>query len=172
MPIVVAPKFRDTATCCLLAIALVGTLSRPLQSQERVVREIATRPADPAALRKEIDALNDAMVAAFKQNPASVAGFYTDDARIIGGGGNYQGRQQIDSYWAQATMFTDWSLEVLDSGGDWASPWLLGRSTLKGQSGRGMVVNYLGVLRRMPDGSLKYQVDFYTAAPGGAGRQP
>ena len=172
MPAARAPKFRNTAAMGVLAISLAGATSPFLHAQQRVVREMAARPADPVALRLEVEALNKAMVAAFKQNPAATATFYTDDARIVGGGGNYQGRKQIDAYWAQATMFKDWSLEVLDVGGDWAAPWLLGRSTLTGQSGRTMVVNYLGVLRRMPDGSLKYQVDFYTAAPGGVVRQP
>jgi len=152
------------AGCLALAVCIgPGLIPRGADGQQPPVSGMLSRPAVPATLRKEIEDLNQAMVAAFKRNPASVASFYTDDARIIGGGARHEGRAAIDAYWAQATMFKDWSLEVFDAGGSATSPWLLGRSTLTGQSDRTMVTDFLGVLRRMPDGSLKYQVDFYTA---------
>ena len=132
--------------------------------------------ADTAALRNEIEQLNRSMIAAFNRSPASVASFYTDDARVIGGGQRTQGRAQIDAYWAQFAGYRDWSLEVLTVGGHPSAPWLLGRSTITGPSGRTQAVDFLGVLRRMPDGALKYQIDFFTSAAGGAGvptrRQP
>jgi hypothetical protein len=44
---------------------------------------------------------------------------------------------------------------------------------LQGQSGRRMETDYIGILRRQPDGSLKFYVDMYVAAsPGMARRIP
>lgn len=121
-------------------------------------------------LRQEVEALLGAMVTAFKTDPASVARFYTDDASILGGGGRYVGREQIDQYWAGATMFADWRLELLEVG-DGSSPWVRGRSTLHGKSGRTMVTEFIGILRRQPDG-LRFYVDMYVAASPGMRRTP
>ena len=113
-----------------------------------------------------------AMVAALKADPASVARFYTDDASILGGGQRHVGREQIDQYWRSATMFADWKLEVLEVGGDATTPWMRGRSTLLGKSGRTMVTEFVGLLKRQPDG-LKFYVDMFVMAepmrraPGG-----
>lgn len=156
---------RYAIVACVLAAACIAPTPQTVEGRTPATVARTSSPTDPAALRREIEALNGAMVAAFKQNPASVASFYTDDARIVGGGTRIQGRQAVDAYWAPLTGFADWKLEVLDSGGDASSPWLLGRSTLIGPGGRMMITEYLGVLRRMPDGTLKYAVDFYTSAP-------
>ena len=109
------------------------------------------------------------MTAAFKADPASVARFYTDDASIMGGGQRSVGREQIDRYWRDATMFADWTLEVLEVGGDGPSPWVRGRSTLHGRSGRSMVTEFVGLLKRQPDGRLRFYVDMYVAASPGPG---
>jgi ketosteroid isomerase-like protein len=122
------------------------------------------------ALRPEVEALMTSMVTAFKTDPASVAKFYTDDASILGGGGRYVGREQIDQYWRDATMFADWKLEVLEVG-DGPSPWVRGRSTLHGKSGRVMVTEFVGLLKRQPDG-LKFYVDMFVAASPGMRRVP
>ena len=154
----------NVARLCLAAALCAAVVPVTLPAQQRVMREMAPA-ADPAVLRKEIEDLHQKMVAALKANPASVAAFYTDDARVVGGGQTVTGRERIDAYWAGISGAKDWVLEILDVGGTMGQPWLLGRSTLTMQSGGQSIVNYLGVLRRMPDGSLKYQVDFYTAAP-------
>lgn len=154
---------RPIVTRLCLAVALCAAVV-PAGAQQRVMREMAPA-ADPAALRKEIEDLHQKMVAALKANPASVAAYYTDDARVVGGGMSVTGREKIDAYWAGISGAKDWVLEVLDVGGTAGQPWLLGRSTLTMQSGGQSIVNYLGILRRMPDGSLRYQVDFYTSAP-------
>lgn len=120
---------------------------------------------DSAQVRKDIEALSAAMVSALKASPASVAKFYRDDAQIVGGGSRVSGRAQIDAYWASATIFADWKLEILDCGGDRTSPWLRGRSTLIDRNGRNMVTEFVGILKRATDGSLKYFVDMYAAAP-------
>jgi ketosteroid isomerase-like protein len=126
--------------------------------------------AQQPSLRQEVDALMGAMMTAFKANPASVAKFYTDDARILGGGQRTEGRTQIDQYWRDATTFSDWKLEVLEVGGDGPSPWMRGRSTLQGTSGRVMVTEFIGLLKRQPDG-LKFYVDMFVSASGGMRRQ-
>jgi ketosteroid isomerase-like protein len=123
--------------------------------------------AQNTQLERDAQALTSAMVAAFKADPASVAKFYTDDASILGGGQRAVGREQIDAYWRGATMFADWKLEVLEVGGDGASPWMRGRSTLQGKSGRTMVTEFVGLLKRQPDGTLKFYVDMYVAASPG-----
>lgn len=129
-----------------------------------------SQPSD-AALRKDVDALNAHMVAAFKRDPASVAAFYTDDAAILGGGQRHQGRAAIDAYWKNATMFTDWSLETLETGGHPDAPWQYGRSVVKGQSGRTMETFFVGLLRRQPSGELKFQVDAFTRERQNAGAE-
>jgi ketosteroid isomerase-like protein len=120
----------------------------------------------PPSLRKEVDALHAAMMSAFKTDPASVAHFYTDDASVMGGGMRYVGREQIEQYWRNAPAAESWTLEVLEVGGDSLTPWVRGRSTLVGQSGRRQVVDYIGLLKRQPDGRLKFYVDMFVGVPG------
>lgn len=146
---------RRRALSAFIAVAAVAITHPPA---------VHAQAAAGVGLRAEIEALNAAMVAALKADPPSVARFYTDDASILGGGGRYVGRAQIDQYWADATMFADWTLEVLEVGGDAASPWVRGRSTLVGRSGRRMVTEFVGILKRQPAGDLKYYVDMYVAA--------
>jgi ketosteroid isomerase-like protein len=124
------------------------------------------RPITSPTLRAEVEALNAAMVSAFRSDPASVAKFYTDDARILGGNQIHQGREEIVSYWAQATMFSDWKLEAIEVGGSADAPWQLGRSTVTSKSGRVMETNFVGILQRQKDGSLKFYLDIYTQSTG------
>lgn len=121
-------------------------------------------PAQGNSLKSEVEALHTEMVAAFKRAPASVARFYTDDASIMGGGQRAVGRAQVDQYWSTGPMPTDWALEVLEVGGDAQSPWVRGRSTLSGQGGRRMVTDVVAILKRQPDGRLKYYLDMYVAS--------
>lgn len=116
-----------------------------------------------SALRQEIEALLTDMVSAFKADPASVSKYYTDDAMILGGNAHAVGREQVDQYWRGAMMFADWKLDVLDVG-DGQRPWVRGRSTLIGRSGRTMVTEFIGLLARDPDGRLRFAVDMYVAA--------
>jgi hypothetical protein len=56
-------------------------------------------------------------------------------------------------------------LEVLEVGGEGSSsPWVRGRSTLQGESGRTMVTEFIGLLKRQADGTLKFYVDMYVSA--------
>jgi ketosteroid isomerase-like protein len=126
--------------------------------------------AAQSSLRQETEELLTAMVAAFKADPSRVATFYTDDATIVGGGQRAVGRAAIDRYWASATMFADWKLELTEVGGAGATPWVRGTSTLVGRSGRTMVTEFIGLLRRQPDGTLRFYVDMYVAAP--SAREP
>jgi len=124
----------------------------------------------PSPLRQEVEALLASMVKALKADPTSVAQFYTDDASIMGGGARYEGREQVDQYWREATMFADWTLEIIEVGGDSHAPWVRGRSTLEGRSGRRMVTEFIGLLKRQPDGRLKFHVDMFVAASPGMRR--
>ena len=74
------------------------------------------------------------------------------------------GREQVDQYWKQSPASAEWKLEVLEVGGDRETPWVRGVSTLQSQSGRRMVTEYVGLLRRQPDNALKFYVDIYTSA--------
>jgi hypothetical protein len=124
------------------------------------------------ALRGEIDSLHAAMVAAFRQNPASVARFYTDDARIIGMGMHKTGRTEVDAYWSQGMGPTDWVLETLEVGGTRDEPWVLGRSTIGGAGGRRMITDYVAILQRGSDGTLRYRLDLFTPAERPMMRMP
>jgi ketosteroid isomerase-like protein len=144
-------------------IIMIETAFRRLTLIAALTVPIAA-PAQSTTLRQEIDALHVAMVDAFKKSPATVAAFYTDDARILGGGSRSIGREQVDPYWKQLPAGGEWKLEVLEVGGDSQTPWVRGISTLQSSSGRQMVTEYIGRLRRGPDGKLKFYVDMFTAA--------
>jgi ketosteroid isomerase-like protein len=68
----------------------------------------------------------------------------------------------VDAYWKGATMFRDWTLEVIETGGTNEAPWQYGRSVLTGTSGRTMETYFVGLLRRQSSGELKFQVDVFT----------
>jgi len=115
------------------------------------------------SLRAEVETLHAEMVAAYRREPASVAGYYTDDASILGGGGRWMGREAIDQYWSRGPGGADWSLDVLEVGGNRQAPWVRGRSTLVSRSGRRMVTDYVGILKRGPDGILRFYIDIFVA---------
>lgn len=127
------------------------------------------QPASP--LRQDIEKLNAAMVAALKSDPAGVAAHYGDHAIIVGGGQRYQGRAAIDNYWKGTTMFNDWSLEVIESGGPDSAPWQYGRSVLVSRSGSKSETYFIGLLGRAPGGDLSFQVDAFTRSRGDSGAE-
>ena len=130
----------------------------------------SSQTADTSPFKKEVDALNAQMVAAFKRDPATVSAYYTDAAAVIGGGQRAQGRAAVDDYWkGAASMFTDWSLETIETGGHADAPWQYGTSNIKGRSGGSMQTYFVGLLRRQPGGDLKFQVDAFTRVPGDSG---
>jgi ketosteroid isomerase-like protein len=115
-----------------------------------------------AGLRADIEKLNAGMVAAFKRDPATVASFYTDTALMVGGGQRTEGRTALEQYWKGASMFADWTLEVLHVGGTAEAPWQYGRSRITGRSGQVMETHFLGLLRRTPSGDLRFHVDAFS----------
>lgn len=134
--------------------------------------EAQSRPGAPtsssrnAALRAEIQAVNDSMVAAFNRGDMmAVARFYTDDARVDGErGALVQGREAVDKYWAGIRNAKSWKLEVLAVGGHRDHPWQAGRSTLVQSGSQGdqvSVVEFLAVWRRDAKGGLRLAVDYY-----------
>ncbi len=135
---------------------------RPASHTAPVVR---TSPQSPA-LRAEIQAVNDSMVAAFNSGDMlAVARFYTDDARIDGERGELvQGRVDIDKYWTSIRNAKFWKLDVIEVGGHPDTPYQIGRSTLvtTGPNGdRTSVVEFLVIWRREPSGRLRMAVDYY-----------
>jgi ketosteroid isomerase-like protein len=129
--------------------------------------------AEDRAIRRELSAINAAMAATFNRGDyLGAARFYSDDAQIIGAGGvRVTGRAAIDRYWTSIPAGSTWRLDVLDAGGGRNAPWQLGRSTLvmpsRGGSGEPntSVVDFLGVWKRQPDGTLKLYIDMYVPAP-------
>lgn len=120
-------------------------------------------PETPAGLRGEVEALHTEMISAFRDEPANVARYYTDDARILGGGRRYSGTEQVRAYFSQVPRGANWTLAIVDVAGTAAEPWVLGRSTLGREGTQGMTVDYLAVLRRAADGRLRYHIDMFTA---------
>lgn len=118
----------------------------------------------PGGLRGEVEALHAAMMSAFRDQPANVARYYTNDARILGGGRRYTGTEQVRAYFSQVPADANWTLAIVDVGGSAAEPWVLGRSTLGRAGTQGMTVDYLAILRRDADGRLRYHIDMFTAA--------
>jgi ketosteroid isomerase-like protein len=122
--------------------------------------------AQTSPLRREIQAVNDSMVAAFNSgNMLSVARFYADDARVDGEkGAIVVGRAAIDRYWTDIRNAKSWKLEVIEVGGHPDHPWQIGRSTLvqtSPQGDRTSVVEFLAVWRRHSGGGLRMVVDYY-----------
>ena len=120
------------------------------------------RPAAGGALRAEIEARHGEMTAALAKDSVSVAQYYTEDARILGGGQRFTGAAQVRTYFGQIPAGATWKLEIIDTGGSAAEPWVLGRSTLGRAGSPGQVVDYLSILKRGADGKLRYHIDMYT----------
>jgi CubicO group peptidase (beta-lactamase class C family) len=138
-----------------------------------IINRIAGVPAAPSpapplqagaiGLRTEVEGLHTVMMAAFREDPSSVSRFYTDDARILGGGRRYTGAEQVRTYFSQVPAGATWTLEIIDVGGGASEPWVLGRSTLGRAGAPGMTVDYLAILKRGADGRLRYHIDMFTA---------
>jgi uncharacterized protein (TIGR02246 family) len=147
-----------------IVLPLVCVLAGGLQAQAR-----SAGPDSPArlqALRAEIQAVSDSMVAAFNRGDLlAVARFYTDDARVDGErGALVVGRDAINKYWTGIRNAKSWKLEVIAVGGHRDQPWQTGRSTLVQSGTQGdqiSVVEYLAVWRRDARGALRLAVDYY-----------
>ena len=136
---------------------------------------VTTAPPDPSgawpvvadsALRAEVKALNAAMVAAFDRDPATVARFYADSARIVGPRRQtVQGRVAIDRYWAAIRKPGAWKLEVVEVGGSRAEAHQIGVSTLTSTSSDGRqgtyVCDFVVIWKRQRDGTMRIMLDLY-----------
>jgi ketosteroid isomerase-like protein len=159
------PNFRRLLPALVLVVLGSGcrTAAPGLQSDA----------AEDRTVLRELSAINAEMAATFNRGDyLGAARFYTDDAQIIGAGGvRVTGRAAIDRYWTSIPAGSTWRLDVLDAGGGRNAPWQLGRSTLvmpsRGGSGETntSVVDFLGVWKRQPDGTLKLYIDMYVPAP-------
>lgn len=128
--------------------------------------------AAQSPLRSQVDSLHAAMVAAFKSDQASTTKYYTNDAVIVGAGTRVLGREGIDRYWSGTTPGSEWRLEVVDVGGEASAPWVVGRSYFGRPGGNPFITEFLGLLKRGPDGQLRFRVDAYAAATGTAPANP
>ena len=139
-----------------------------------MLRPLALVLALPATLtaqdpvRRQVDSLHAAMVAAFASEPASTARFYADDAAVVGGRMRVTGRADVDAYWKSIPPGATWKLDVLDVGGSAEVPWVHGRSTLTSASGRVSLTEYIGLLQRGADGQLRFRTDAYAFGDGKA----
>lgn len=158
-------SFEQSGRPATLARGYVAVYMRggPLGWQLKALRMGSPPSTQNPSLRGEIDALTAAMVADFKRDPASVGQHYSDRARIVGGGMNTVGRVAVDEYWKGITGPSDWSLAVVDVGGDRNTPWVVGRSTLV-RNGRRSDTEFIGLLERGADGRLRFVADLYALA--------
>lgn len=163
--VVVLANSSPPAATDLLTAVLNRIAGASPASVAQVPSSAAVPPrTPPTGLRAEIEALHAEMMAAFREQPASVARYYTADARILGGGRRYSGTDDIRTYWSQVPAGATWALEIADVGGSAQEPWVLARSTLGRSGGPGMAVDYVAILRRDGAGRLKYHIDMFTAA--------
>jgi ketosteroid isomerase-like protein len=161
---------RRFAARYLLAAPLVLTI---LAACRTVAPVAASSAIEERAIRRELSAVNEAMAATFNRGDyLGAARFYSDDGQIIGAGNvRVTGRAAIDRYWTSIPAGATWRLDVLDAGGSRNSIWQLGRSTLVMPSRNGdgttntSVVDFLGVWKRQPDGTLKLYIDMYVPTP-------
>lgn len=119
-----------------------------------------------SALRTEIEAINRQMERAVARGDMlTVAGYYADDARLIGPRGQeVRGRTAIDAYWSGFRSAKAWKLEAFDIGGSTNEAYQFGRSTFvqtlpTGE--RSSVTDFVVIWRRGQDGRLRIALDFY-----------
>jgi CubicO group peptidase (beta-lactamase class C family) len=162
--VVLANSSPPAATALLTAVQnrIAGESPAPAAPAQSTAAVPERTPRTP--LRAAVDALHAEMMAAFREEPASVARHYTADARILGGGRRFSGTDEILRYWSQVPAGATWELDIVDVGGSAEEPWVLGRFTLSRPGGPGMAVEYLAILRRDASGTLKYHIDMFTAA--------
>jgi ketosteroid isomerase-like protein len=165
------PNLRPRLVALVLAVAAAACRTASPGTQ-------SPAPED-YAIRRELAAVNEAMAAVFNRGDyLGAARFYSDDAQIIGPDGTrVTGRVAVDRYWTSIPAGSRWRLDVLDAGGGRSSLWQLGRSTLimPSRSGDGTtrtsIVDFLGIWKRQPDGTLKLYIDMYVSAPRPSGSQ-
>lgn len=117
-------------------------------------------------VRAAVDSLLHSMVLAFKADPASVRHFYTDSSAILTSGNRWVGRAAVDGYWSQGMQNATWQVETLDAGGTVDAPWVAGRSNLASPTQGVSLTEFVGLLARGADGTLRFRVDAYGGLDG------
>ncbi|MBA3557308.1 MAG: DUF4440 domain-containing protein [Gemmatimonadaceae bacterium] len=161
---------RSTRTLAFLAAAIATLVIVVRETPTAVAAPpdplLASSPFTDSTLRAEVAALNTAMVAAFNRDPATVAPFYADSARIVGPKRQtVKGRAAIDRYWANIRKPATWTLEVVQVGGSRAEAYQIGVSSLTSTSSDGRqgtyVCDFVVIWKRQADGTLRIVLDLY-----------
>jgi len=123
----------------------------------------------PTALTDILAMRIDAMTSALEQGDGlGVASIYADDALLTDlHDSRVQGRAAIDAHWSRLAPCLSWRLDVLDVGGDPATPYQWLRSTLIFER-NGKEIHDVGtcfvIWKRQADGDYRIYVDIYQPA--------
>lgn len=149
-----------TIVAALLSAAYASPRGAPAARGARASQDGKQR------LRREIDSLNAAMMAAFRRGDLrAVARFYADDARIVGPRRSVTaGREAIDRYWTGVAGAKSWKLEVVDVGGSRDDAYQVGVSsltTVRDGAEATYTTDFVVIWKRQPNGEMKIALDLY-----------
>ena len=162
-------EFRSPRTLALFVTAVSAVTLAALGIPAAIAAPShldASRNSPDSALRGEVKKLNADMVAAFNNDPATVARFYANNARIVGPKrSTVEGRAAIDRYWAGIRKPATWTLEVVEVGGSHKEAYQIGVSSLTSTSSDGRqgtyVCDFVVIWKRQTDGTLRIVLDLY-----------
>jgi uncharacterized protein (TIGR02246 family) len=123
----------------------------------------------PTALTDILAMRLQAMTNALEQGDGlGVAHVYADDALLTDlQASRVQGRAAIDAHWSRLAPCKSWQLDVLDMGGDSATPYQQLRSTLIFER-NGEEIHDVGtcfvIWKRQADGDYRIYIDIYQPA--------
>ncbi len=142
---------------------LVDALDVELNETDRVAEGEAW--LERMRVHREIAGLNREMERAFRNGDLqAVAGFYADNALMIGPATRLEGGAAITEYWQEISDPVNWTLEVREITGTADIVHQTGRSFLtylEGLEEHTSVVDFVLVWQRQPDGTYKIAIDSY-----------
>jgi ketosteroid isomerase-like protein len=160
---------RRRAPAALLALVLALLLAAlPLLAGARpAAAQRAERDDRTNALRREIAARFDTLLAAFRRDdPRAMAAVFAEDGTIRGPQEvRAHGRDAIERYWLSRPRAQAWEIEILEIGGGTDAPWTHARSIrmvpVEGRTER-RITEFIVVWKRDRDGVLRIYLDLYT----------